>query len=728
MLHLLTTLRNLLVALLLAPGALNAQPRLTVPRVERPPTLEDFLTGRPREAEAVAEAFAQREPGDGAAASQPTFAYLSYDAAHLYVVFVCGDREPSRLRARLAPREAIAADDQVGVLLDTFHDRRRAYLLSVNPLGIQADALVTEGQPDDFSFDAVWRSAGRLTPDGFIVWMAIPFKSLRVPPGSRQEWGFALVRHIPRNSEQSYWPPITRRVEGLVQQFATLDGLADVAPGRNAQVIPYGTLAAASLRDESGALAGDVEPRSGLDAKLVVRDAVTVNVAINPDFSQVESDQPQVTTNQRFEVFFPEKRPFFIENAGVFLYGAVPAVRNVPETLFFSRRIADPGIGARVTGKAGGWAFGALAIDDRAGDDAAIAVGRLQREVAAQSSFGAFVSSRRTAGRDNDVAAFDARVKLGDHWVVTALAAASGVSEPGRPRVAGAAVNLNVNRTSRRVLYNLFYSDRSPSFRADLGFVPRTDIRQIEQYTEYRWRPARGPVVAVGPNSYFRLNWNRQGRLQEWIVRYPFQIDLKGRTSIFVRRVESAEIFRGITFREHLQTLNVTTEWLKWLAIAESIEGGRTVNFFPPPGGAPSPASFLTASLSLSVRVVPQLRVDATWLVSELREIAGGAHEARAPAIFTNHIGRVATNYQFTRPLSVRAILDYRAVLPNPSRVSLARDKRLTADLLFTYLVQPGTAMYVGYTTGFDNMSMPGPPTEVRSRQLFVKVSYLLRI
>jgi hypothetical protein len=206
--------------------------------------------------------------------------------------------------------------------------------------------------------------------------------------------------------------------------------------------------------------------------------------------------------------------------------------------------------------------------------------------------------------------------------------------------------------------------------------------------------------------------------LQDWIVRFPFQVDLKGRTSIFVRRVESGERVRGIQFREHLQTVNVQTEWLKWLAVTESVESGRSVNYFPPPGMAPTPASFLTASLTLTARTAPQFRTDLAYLFNRLKDV-GGSHSSMAP-IFDNHVARLTVNYQFTRALSARAIADYRAVLPDAARVMLTRSRRLTGDLLLTYLVQPGSGVYVGYTSAMDN------GTRV-SRQLFVKTSYLFR-
>jgi hypothetical protein len=736
--HIVTVVTSLTAIGLLAGADAHAQPAIVIPHVSRAPTLQDFLDHRPREAEAVVREFVQREPGDGTAVSQTTTAYLSYDREHLYAVFVCEDARGAR--TQLARREAIAADDQVALLIDTFHDRRRAYRFAANPIGVQADALVTEGQPEDFSYDALWHSSGRITSSGFVVWIAIPFRSLRLPPATEQRWGIALVRSIPRNSEESYWPAITRRVEGLVPQFATATGVRGVSGGRNLQLIPYG-LVAAALEGPAVLAERRLDRRVGFDGKVVIRDALTLDLAVNPDFSQVESDQPQITTNQRFEVFFPERRPFFVENAGLFLYGAVPAARNVPETLFFSRRIVDPGIGARLTGKIGSWAIAALAADDRAASaagatrHATLGVARVQREVGSQSAIGVFASSRRLRGRSNQVAAVDSRVKIGSNWVLTGLVAASDTADgleerrqgvPGdRASHAGLAVNINANRSSRRLLYNAFYSDRSPSFATDLGFVPRTDIRQIEQYIEYRWRPASGPVIGYGPNSYVRFNWDRRGRLQEWIVRFPFQVDLKGRTSVFVRRVESAELFRDLRFRQHLQTVNVTTEWLRWLSVSESFEVGRTVNFFPAAGMAPHPASFVSGTATLSLRPISRLQLDLRYLFNGLDTVRSGPGD---PAIFSNHLARVRVNYQATRALSLRAIVDYGDVDADSSRVTLRAERQVAADFLLTYLAHPGTAFHAGYATGrTDSVDGLEPASRLSTRRLFVKANYLLR-
>ena len=190
--------------------------------------------------------FTQRNPHDGQPVSEPTQAYLGYDQRNLYVVFVCFD-DPKKLRARMSRREDIQDDDQVEIILDTFHDRRRAYAFQTTPLGVQWDAIWTEAAREeesqghfDTSFDTVWNSRGKVTSRGFVVWMEIPFKSLRFPAAKAQEWGVILYRGITRKTEDSFWPHISLKVEGRLGQAATLYGLEGISPGRNIELIPYG--------------------------------------------------------------------------------------------------------------------------------------------------------------------------------------------------------------------------------------------------------------------------------------------------------------------------------------------------------------------------------------------------------------------------------------------------------------------------------------------------------
>src|SRR5207247_4638399 len=256
----------------------NPIPTLRIVRLSWPLQFDDFLDGAEgvdHTRAAAVTGFRQRDPGDGNAVSAPTTAYLSYDDDNLYVLFVCKD-DPAKVRATLANREDVHNDDGVAVYLDTFHDRKRAYVFWANPLGVQLDGIMTEGQDDDYSFDTVWQSEGHLTPEGYVVRFAIPFRSLRFPSGAVQSWGIALGRFIRRYNEESYWPHLTKRLAGFVPQFATLEGLQDIAPGRNIRFNPYSAFTGARFLDRAvPAFRRANDPRIGLAAKAALGGALT---------------------------------------------------------------------------------------------------------------------------------------------------------------------------------------------------------------------------------------------------------------------------------------------------------------------------------------------------------------------------------------------------------------------------------------------------------------------
>lgn len=720
-------------------GAQTARPAITIARVDAPPRLEDFAGG-----EAPAEGagtrvtgFLQREPNDLTPSTEETVAYLSYDREHLYAVFVCRAKDPSKIRARMARRESVFDDDHVALFLDTFNDKQRAYMFFATPLGIQGDGITTDGQGDDMSFDTVWQARGMRTPFGYVVSMAVPFKSLRFPAGSApQTWGLALARRIPAADEIAFYPDITRRINGFAVQMAQAAGIEGVSPGRNIQLIPYGNVSAARFLDRDAAqFDTGREGRVGLDAKIVARDAVTFDFTLNPDFSQVESDQPQVTTNQRFEVFFPERRPFFIENAGYF---------QTPFTLFFSRRVRDPQFGTRATGKIGGWAVGALVTDDRAagqtldpvdpqfGDRAFNAVGRARREFGNQSSVGALVTAREFGPSSNRVGAVDARLRLKSQWFFDGQAALSDTVTASGAALRDTAWSASLSRDTRALNYSLFYQDVGPEFRTQLGFVPRVDMRQLNQFVAYRWRPTKGPVRAFGPNSFMLATWNHDGALEDWLVRFPFEVLFRGQTSLFARRAEGMTRFLGTEFREHENFVSFFSSYFSWIGAGVTYADGTRPNFFPPPGVAPFIGSFRDVSASLTFRPMPNLLIDETYILSHLEAASGSGHTGR---VFDNHIIRSRVNYQFTREFSARAILDYNGIWANQSLVALSQDRRFTADLLLTYLVNPGTAVYAGYTDGYQNVALDpvsgvrpiARPTTSTGRQVFIKTSYLLR-
>ena len=724
-------------------GANTAQVR--IPRVSQAPNLETVL-------ESVAGAelsdFQQREPGDGVPSSLGTHAWISYDEDNLYVIFVCED-QPDKVRAHLTRREDITADDRVLVFLDPFKDGRRAYVFACNPLGIQMDGILTEGQEDDYAFDVLWHSEGRLTADGYRVRMTIPFRSVRFSNAPTQVWGIALGRIIPRNNnEESYWPLITKRVEGFVPQFATADGLEGISAGRNMQFIPYGISSGARFLEAESAFPGfrkEVELRGGLDSKLVFQSAYTVDVALNPDFSQVESDEPQVTLNQRYEVVYPERRPFFTENAGYF---------QTPVQLFFSRRIADPQYGARVTAKTAGWALGALVSDDRApgrlvettdplrGERAENAVMSLRREIGKQVNLGLLGTSRDFARGWNRALGLDARVKLGSTWVVATQAVATSTRHLDGQRLDGPGLYADVLRDGRSFDYELRYMDLDPDFRSDLGYVKRVDMRQVKQQVDYRWRRKKSMLVKYGPTVVTQMTRDHlNNELQDWKVESKFKFEFTGATVLEAQRTEEYELFKAIGFRKHATQLQLDTAWLKWLALSATYSQGTEVNYHPAKKVAPFLANLGEADLTVTLKPSQRLSLDQTYIYSYLRARPGivAPDGSTSRRIFENPILRWKLNVQVTRPLSLRTIVDYEGVFPNSSLVREEREEHLTGDVLATYLLNPGTALYVGYTDRHENLALDGAsslqPTLRRtesldqstSRQFFFKFSYLIQ-
>jgi hypothetical protein len=716
---------------------------LRVPRVTRPPKLKDFLTGEPRQAEAVVTDFRQREPGDGVPISQKTTAYLSYDNKNLYVVFVCEDKSGG-VRAHMAKREEISDDDVVGVYLDTFHDRRHAYAFETNPLGLQRDGLITEGQKStDYTFDTLWNSEGRVTEQGYIVWMAIPFKSLRFSNDAEQRWGIALGRTILRNNENAYWPAITERIEGFVNQMAALDGLDEISPGRNMQFIPYGMFTTSHFLDtRAPSFRTQNEVHGGLDSKFILKDALTLDVTVNPDFSQVESDEPQATINQRFEVFFPEKRPFFMDNSGYY---------QTPVNLFYSRRVIDPQLGVRLTGKINHWAVGALFMDDRAegsllpatdpshGDRAGIGVLRIQHDLGSQSSVGVLVTSRDFGPSSNRIFAFDTRLKLSPNWVFTGQVMNSETHKLDGTQLSGPGYLAQLDYSGRNFTYSTNYTDLSPSFRSEMGFVRRVDLRQGSQYVSYLWHTEGRHLLSFGPTVSVSADWDHQGQLQDWSVTPAFVANFAGQTSLRVGHSQGYEFFSGIGFRESSTYTSFYTSFVKWMGISASYGRGTAINYFPAAGLSPFLADSGSASFTLTLRPIERMRIDSLYIYNRLGTRTGTLPPGvpSSSSIFNNHIARFKLNYQFTRALSVRAIADYYALLPNTLLIGSTPSKVLTGDILLTYLVHPGTALYIGYTNRHENLALdPTIPPSVQinnslsmttGRQFFIKLSYLFR-
>jgi uncharacterized protein DUF5916/cellulose/xylan binding protein with CBM9 domain len=797
-----------------APKPELAPPALTIPRLSRAPALEDFLGMKPQSDTARQMAkvtgFVQRNPHDGEKISEETAAYLGYDQKNLYVVFVCFD-DPKKVRARMSRREDIYDDDEVEVMLDTFHDRRRAYAFQTTPLGVQWDAIWSEATRDeisgnfDTSFDTVWDSRGKVTSRGFVVWMAIPFKSLRFPSTKEQEWGIILYRGIVRKNEDAFWPQVSYKIAGRLGQAATLYGLEGISPGRSIELIPYGIMRGFRALDTSDATNpyfrnAVAQGQAGVDAKFVIRDHFVLDLTANPDFSQVESEDPQITVNQRFEVYFPEKRPFFLENEDYF---------RTPLDLFFTRNIQDLSAGVRLTGKEGPYSVGLMSTDDRApgqavppyfplaGTRSYFTIARVSRDIFKQSSIGALFTDWEcpTTGEFNRVGGVDTRLKFNANWSLDAQAVTSSSNLAGNfysssgyssnncetnlfpfdagnfgngSHYAGPADKLDLKHDGLHLSYEGIYDDISPGFVTVPGFVNRVDIRELYQTLDYRFRPKKGWVVDWGPSLIQRYVFDHEGNRLD--TDYQPYVAIQGRGQTFIYLFPYEELrerlrpqdfsFLGLSvsqnqdYHEHRSGASFLTSHFPKVTVGASYFWGDGANFVPAANALPQSllSRLDTATGTLTFRPLKPLKIENTYLFERLRAapyeylVAQAQLAGIGKGIFNDHIVRSKWNWQFTPQLSLRLILQYNGLLANtPGNTVypytyLPTEKEFNADFLLTYLVHPGTAIYVGYNSDLQNLDhglLPDPAGLAGlytakgyindSRQFFVKVSYQFR-
>ena len=417
---------------------------------------------------------------------------------------------------------------------------------------------------------------------------------------------------------------------------------------------------------------------------------------------------------------------------------------RTPENLFFSRRMTDPQFGARLTGKIGRWGIGALVGDDRApgerapedadyyGDRAAIGIFRLYRELGNESRIGGLITSRDFAGSSNRVFSLDTRLRLTRNLLLTGQLIESRNRDLDGDSRSGTAGFLRLAQSGRHFSANAYYRDRSPDFEANaLGFINRVNIRETGGSTGYTWRPVKRRIVSFGPSFSGSFIYDHDGTLTDWTVSPSFRMELPRNSYMSFTHHEYFERFAGIDFRRKSNAASISSQWQKWLHLSTSLEHGDGINYYSPTG--PFMGKSLSTNSSLKIMPTPQLQIDETYLYSRLAAADGRG------TVFNNHIWRTKANYQFTRELSLRAIVDYNAVLPNDALVRLERRKRLGLDFLFTYMLHPGTALYIGYTDNYENLRFnpsvsplererAGFPDTSVGRQIFAKFSYLLRI
>jgi hypothetical protein len=367
---------------------------------------------------------------------------------------------------------------------------------------------------------------------------------------------------------------------------------------------------------------------------------------------------------------------------------------------------------------------------------------RIQREFARQSSLGAICTDREFASTSNRVFGVDGHWKIDDNWSLTGQWVSSRTTDAQGVADSGSSVFGELQRSGRSFELSTKYTAISPEFKSALGYIPRVDMRELEQELGYSWHPKNSLFLRVGTSLEARGLWDTKGQIQDWSVEPGFELELPGQTELFVGVTRAFEKFEGRDFRRSAGFTHLSTEWFSWLNLNVGVSYGTAINYYPAAGLVPFLGNEQTAEVGVTLKPFSRLRLDQTYIYSRLATRDGASITATPSlpttgSIFSDHILRTRLNYQFTRALSARGIIDYEVVRPNPALVDLEHERGLNVDVLLTYLLNPWTAVYLGYTDAYDNRLTPSllarpvaradAPLGSVGRQVFVKLSYLLR-
>ncbi len=687
---------------------------------------------------ATAELLYETRPAENGPAPVRTEVWIAYDPNNLYIAFRAHDPEPDRIRARLSDRDAASQDDFVGVVLDTFNDERRAFEFFVNPLGVQMDMTQNEmtGEEDD-SWDAIWDSAGRTTDTGYTVEMRVPFSSLRFPDAAGgMTWGLDAVRIYPRDQRYRIGlQPLERGNNCYLCQASKLVGLEGVAQARSIELDPTLT---ASLRDARadfphGRMEGadrDFEP--GITARWGLTPNLVLSSTLNPDFSQVEADAAQLDVNTQFALYYPEKRPFFLEGGDIF------ATRF---NAIYSRDIADPDWGVKLTGKMGSDALGVIIAQDRttnflipssqSSDVASLDEGNLssivryRRDLFGATTGGLFYTGREGEGFYNRLFGGDvlfrwkdteaARIELlgSQSLYPTAVADSYGQSTG---RISGHALRAVYQHTSRDWMYYVLYRDVGEGFRADLGFVPQVDFREGAAALERAFYPEGSAWSQVRVGVEWDDYQDQGGQhLSRRVEAYTWGDG--PRETFFRFSLIAGDLFYGDRlFDTDRVSAYVEAQAFPSVYAALEVTAGDQVDF-----ANGRQAQQLRLDPSLRLHLGRHLRVNLDHSYEKLDVDAGHLYTAR--------LSQIRATYQFGVRTFARWIAQYQDIERNPAAYESEVDVQSRSwfnQVLFSYKINPQTVLFLGYS---DRSLGDQDITLTReSRTVFFKVGYAVML
>jgi len=677
-------------------------------------------------------------PGDNIPAPVETECLITFDKSRLYIAFRCFDPDPGKIRAHLMDRDStntFEQDDHVSFTIDTFNDKRRAFQFHINPLGIQADAIFSELERyEDFSWDTIWKSAGKITDFGYVVEVAIPFNQLRFPKGKGvQTWGFEADRSYPRIVRHRMSTHVKDRNQSCTLcQLNKITGFEGITPGRNIEIDPTLTAHHTDKREDfpaGGMDTGKTKVEPGITARWGITPNLMLNATVNPDFSQVEADVAQLEVNTRFALRYPEKRPFFLEGADFFL---------TPMEAVFTRTVYDPIWGAKISGKLGRNAIGFFATYDRYNnlvfpsnqgssmtsikENVFAGVFRYRRDVGKGSTMGVLYTGRAGDDYYNHVAGVDGFFRLSGtktfniQYLHTRTDYPEGVArsfDQEEESFGGNALYARFTHRGRNMIYYFGYEGLSTGFRADSGFIPRVDTRKIEAMIH--------PVIWGKEGSWFDriglmvrgthiTDHNNKLTDQELLFAASYTGPLQSyvESDFYIQK----EFFNGITYDKNFLGFYLEMKPM----------GGLTYNIYTQYGDS---IDYSNSRLARSLLLMPgiefgigrHLNVNISHIFERL--------SLEGEKIYTANLLQARLVYNFSVRTFVRAIVQYTDIDRN---VGLYSDpvepetKAIFTQFLFSYKINPQTVLFIGYSD--NHLGLRGIDITRTDRTFFLKFGY----
>jgi len=681
-----------------------------IPKLSKEPKIDGVLDNPLWENEALKiEDFRQFIPKELGEPSQKTVAYIGYNEKNLYVAIRAFDDDAKKLRYCVTQRDNCIDDDWVIISLDTFNEKRRAFWFGANPLGIQMDFLrMEEGGNDnmDDSWDAVFYSDGKVDENGYTVEMAIPFKSIRFPDEEKKLWSIFVGRTIARTGEIIMWPPMSMQKSGLLTQATEFIIPGEVEKGKNFEFMPIVT----SLKNKGDTL--DFQP--GINFKWGINSDVTLDLAVNPDFSHIEADAPQIDVNQRFALYYSEKRPFFLEGMEIFRFPEIDVV--------YTRRIINPIAGAKLTGKIGRFTYGLLSALDTSPteslwdvhngggngkDNALFNIFRMKADIFKESYLGFCLADKEINGSYNRVAGIDGQFKFKDHFFFSfqAIGSKSRFNEETTPLAP--ALYADASYFSKHLGAGAYWMSIHPDFEASSGFINRVDYRTVGAYASARLFPEKKYLSQVGLylSTGQRYGYFENTLHDQW-VKTQLLFRITEFSQIGLSHVNRLERYEDIDFWGNTFSINGQLLLISWLPLGFYFQTGDNIFYDP---DDPFLGYSNIYGIGVTIKPSKRLRIGLDYTKQTFWEKRGGDQ------VYDFNVVRTRTSYQISKTLSIRAIVDYNHFY-----------KEIYGNFLFSYILRPGTVFFLGVDNNLIENSLGSYGSDNYS--VFLKFSYWFRI